>query len=87
MPPTGYLAHNPGMCPDQELNQRSFSSQDSTQSTELHQPGQTYFFLRGKEIISGLKKPGNYHPLKFVTAYRGDNLGQRRPWTQEKTPI
>ena len=25
MPPTGDLAHNPGMCPDQESNQRPFS--------------------------------------------------------------
>ena len=29
---------NPGMCPDQELNQRPFSSQASTQPSEPHQP-------------------------------------------------
>ena len=37
-PPTGELAHNPGMCPDQELNQRPFNLQAGTQSTEPHQP-------------------------------------------------
>ena len=35
----GDLAHNPGMCPDWEWNQRPFGSQASTQSTESHQPG------------------------------------------------
>ena len=33
-PPSGDLAHNPGMCPDQELNQGHFSLQASAQSTE-----------------------------------------------------
>ena len=39
VPPTGDLAHNPGMCPDWESNQRPFGSQAGTQSTEPHQPG------------------------------------------------
>ena len=38
-PPTGDLAHNPGMCPDWESNLRPFALQAHTQSTELHQPG------------------------------------------------
>ena len=38
-PPTGDLAHNPGMCPAWELNQRSFGLQTNDQSTEPHQPG------------------------------------------------
>ena len=38
-PPTGDLAHTPGMCPDWELNQWPFGSHTSTQSTKLHQPG------------------------------------------------
>ena len=38
-PPTGYLAHNPGICPDWELNWQCSGSQASTQSTESHQPG------------------------------------------------
>ena len=40
MPPTGGLAHNPGMCPDWESNQRPFVFQAGTQSTDPHQPGQ-----------------------------------------------
>ena len=39
IPPTEGLAHNPGMCPDWELNRRPFGSQASTQSTEPHQSG------------------------------------------------
>ena len=35
MPTTRDPAHNPGMCPDQEL----LGSQAGTQSTESHQPG------------------------------------------------
>ena len=38
-PPTGDLAHNPGVCPDWELNQQPFGSQARAQSTEPHQPG------------------------------------------------
>ena len=45
-PHTGDLACIPGMCPDWELNQRPFGSQAHTQSTELHQPRQFFFFLR-----------------------------------------
>ena len=39
MPLTGDLAHNPGMCPDWESNQRPFALQACTQSTEPRQPG------------------------------------------------
>ena len=39
-PPAGDLAHNPGMCPDRESNQSTFSLQVGTQSIEPHQPGQ-----------------------------------------------
>ena len=38
-PPTGDLAHNPGMCPVWESNQQPFGLQAGTQSTEPHQPG------------------------------------------------
>ena len=38
-PPTGDLAHNPGMCPDREWNQPPFGLQAGAQSTESHQPG------------------------------------------------
>ena len=32
-------AHNPGMCPDWELNQRPFGSQAGAHFIEPHQPG------------------------------------------------
>ena len=51
MPPTGVLACNPGMCPDWELNLRPFGSQAGTQSTEPHQPGQTFLFLMTLAIL------------------------------------
>ena len=44
-PLTGDLAHNPGMCPDRELNRQPPGSQASTQSTEPHQSGRIYPFL------------------------------------------
>ena len=45
-PPTGDLAHNPGMCPDWELNQWPFGLQANTQSTQPYQSGlkEIYFF-------------------------------------------
>ena len=39
VPPTGDLAHDPGMCPDWESNQWPFGSQSQPQSTETHQSG------------------------------------------------
>ena len=39
VPPTGDVAHNPGMCPDWKSNWQPFGSQASTHSTEPHQPG------------------------------------------------
>ena len=47
MPTHGGLAHNTGMCPDQELNWRPFGSQASTQFTEPHQPGLLYWSYTG----------------------------------------
>ena len=44
-PPTGDLAHNPGMCPGWESNWRPFGSQAGTQSTEPHQPELLVFIL------------------------------------------
>ena len=46
VPPTGDLAHNPGMCRDWESNWRPFGSQASSQSTEPYQPGQSLLFCR-----------------------------------------
>ena len=44
-PPTGDLAHNPGKCPDWEMNRRPFVSQASTQSTKPHHPRLIFFKL------------------------------------------
>ena len=44
-PPTGDLAHNPGMGPDWESNQWPFGSQAGTQSTEPHQSRLSMCFL------------------------------------------
>ena len=44
VPPTGALAHNSGMCPDWELNQRPLGLQAGAQSTEPHQPGLVLIF-------------------------------------------
>ena len=43
MPPTGYLARNPGMCPDWESNLQPFGLQADAQSTEPQQPGPNGF--------------------------------------------
>ena len=37
--PTRDRAHNPGMCPDEELNQGRFASQNDTQPTKTHWSG------------------------------------------------
>ena len=46
VPPTGDLAHNPGMCSHRELNLSPFGLQTGTQSTEPYQPGPVHFFLK-----------------------------------------
>ena len=54
-PVTGHLAHNSGMCPDWELNQRPFVSQAGAQSTEPHQPEPQFSFLKAfKECLQCL---------------------------------
>ena len=45
-PPTGDLAHNPGIFPDWESNWQPFGSQVGTQSTEPHQPGLSIYFFK-----------------------------------------
>ena len=44
--PTGDLAHNPGMCPDWELNQQPFGLQANDQSTEPYHPGLEYVLMQ-----------------------------------------
>ena len=57
-PPTGDLAHNPGMCPDWESNQWPLGSQAGIQSTEPHQPGQERLFCGRWFILSAVGKTG-----------------------------
>ena len=51
VPPTGDLAHNPGMCRDCEWNRQPFGSQAGAQFTEPHQPGWILIFFRGSLYI------------------------------------
>ena len=51
LPPTGDLAHNPGMCPDWESNQPAFGSQADTQSTEQYQPGQKNLIFKRRYAV------------------------------------
>ena len=52
-PPTGNLAHNPGMYPGWESNWQRFGLQAGTQSTKPRQPGlNRHFFLALKHTIN-----------------------------------
>ena len=51
-PAPGDLAHNPGMCPEQESNQQPFGLQAGTQSTEPHQPGLTVVLMYISQIAN-----------------------------------
>ena len=56
MPPVGYLALNPGMCPDQELNHRPFRLWDDAKSTEPHQAGPVILVLKSTlSVFLGLE--------------------------------
>ena len=57
-PPTGNLAHNPGMCPDWESNQWPFGSQAGTQSTEPHQLGWEKKYWK-TITVPGIPKPSH----------------------------
>ena len=50
-PPTGDLAHNPGVCPDWASKRRPFSLQAGAQSTESHGPGQNFTLILRKVPI------------------------------------
>ena len=68
------LAHNPGMCPDWELNQQLLSSQACTQSTELPQPGQLSLLFKetlpnSGEGNSSSKKMSNFMSLHCCRGY------------------
>ena len=67
MPPTGDPAFNPGMCPKWESNRRPFVSQSGPQSTEPHQPGQIFIFLKSikfrQSSNSSLPEECSFFPL------------------------
>ena len=75
MPQPGDRTHNPGMCPDLELNWQPFALQDDAQPTELHQPGPYVYDLLQqkytKQVFQSLvsenwKEPGASYPLSKV---------------------
>ena len=47
MAPTGDLTHNPGMCPDWELNWQPFGSQPALNPLSYSSQGPTYFLRAG----------------------------------------
>ena len=49
--PAGDLAHNPGMCPDWELNQQPFGSQAGAQPTESHQPALIVLLVSEESVV------------------------------------
>ena len=51
MPPTGDLVRDPSMYPDWESNWQPFGSQAGAQSTEPHQAGSTFTFLKVSNIL------------------------------------
>ena len=53
--PGTWLAHNPGMCPDQESNQWPFSLQDDAPPTEPWHPGLNLVFKKVKTLGLGRK--------------------------------
>ena len=61
--PVEILAHNPGICPNQESNQWPFALQASAQSTEPHQPGLFFCFVLFCFVF--LKRWGHGSPEKF----------------------
>ena len=88
--PTGDLAHNLGVFPDWESNQRPFDSQAHTQSTEPHQPGLLFVPLRTHLLSfgSGIRQPGRCHLEPWSGQQRSDqedpslsHLGQGLPGT------
>ena len=50
--PKGGPSHNPGMCPEQELNQQPFHLQDDSQPTEPHWSGYRSSYTELNHILS-----------------------------------
>ena len=69
LPPTGDLACNLGMCPDEELNWQPFVLQDDTQPTKPHQSGLGWFISLKKKKKKKESSPNSsssvWHLLVF----------------------
>ena len=64
VPPTGDLAHNPGMCLHRKTNPQTFGPQAATQSPELHQPGHiALFFFTVIFIVDAIRVFPAFSPL------------------------
>ena len=76
------LAHNVGLCPDQELNRRPFGLQAGAQFTEPYQPGPEIVLNCGKRNLGNtLAKLGNQEKdeAQGVTSWRSYVLpGERK---------
>ena len=67
MPPVGYLARNPDMCPDWESNWGPFGWQEDIQPTEPHQSGLPSLLVR--YINPSLFKPPQSGVLLLTAEY------------------
>ena len=65
-PPFGDMAHNLGIFPDWESNQRPFGSQTCAQCTEPHQPGKNSYSNQWA-IATLLHTPFEMYISKFQT--------------------
>ena len=72
MPLLGDLAHNPGMCPEWELNWWPFVLQAVIQSTEPHQPGPEMGFL----YRPGRYQKDNKEYYEQLHTHKFDSLGK-----------
>ena len=70
--PTGDQTHNPGMCPDWELNQQSFALWDNTQPTELHLSGK-FFNSFNKYLPNGYYVQVSPRHLIYIISISGPN--------------
>ena len=101
VPPTGDLVHNPGMCPDWELNWQPFGWQTGTQTPEQHQPGPLLFFLiptwghvfwfrqRGRRREEEREKEKPWLAATHIRPYRGftGHLGTCPEWGSNLQPF
>ena len=77
--PPGDLAHNPGMCPDCELNRLPFGSQFGAQSSEPHQPGlksMAFLYTNNELSEKETRKEISFTMVTRKIKYLGINLSK-----------